>query len=887
MAHGRISRAHQRQAAAKRRLARYGATRAGQKGHKLPPNLLKESTGRTKKSGLITVPRLAVIAGAVSLVAIAIFFVFTVITSALGVAGTLAAYRNVNEDLPNAAEIAVDTFQTTKIYDRDGELLQEVDNPNYGWRTYVSLDDVSPWLIDATVAAEDATFWNNYGVAPVGILRAAYINVSGTGSSGASTITQQLVRSVYPEKIGYEVTYTRKAREALAAIALAQQYSKTDIITMYLNQIYYGNRAYGIEAASQTFFNTHAADLTLAEASFLAGMPQLPSIYAANFDRAKERQQYVLEQMVQYDYITEEEAVAAWNEPLQPNEDRSGTVQNAPHFTQYVKNYIVENYGEDALYGGLHITTSIDLDLQQVAEQAVADGVADMEPYQRNNGAMVVMAPWSGEVLAMVGSADFNDALINGQVNYATSLIQPGSSIKPIVYAAAFEEGWHPATVVMDIPSTWDSPGQPEPYEPQNYTGRFYGAVPVRTGLANSLNIPAVKATEYAGVNGVLDTAEAMGLKDSLPRDAGFYGLSLGLGSGEVQLLEHTNAYATLANNGTWVPPHPILKVTDSQGNVLFELDREEVAEDSEQAIGPGNAYQVTSILTDDEAREMVYPSDNLFATTQDQLGRPTAAKSGTTENWKDLWTMGYTTDVAIGVWVGRSGDSNPNASLPELDGIQAAGPIWQEMMNVVHDNPEFAELLVGPDGEPLDEEFAQPDEVHRDEVCSATGNRPTSGDTTTDWLVRGEEPENACGDLTDYQQEELEKAIDAVREGGVRWASGAVSSINDYASAAGVRGGRSSSDSSDSSSSSGSVSGSNEPVQEQEAEIEPIEPEDPPAEELPAEPEDPPASDPSIEDPSTDDAAVDDESSGGVLPADQAPDQDGSNEDQIIVPLD
>ncbi|CAN5863597.1 PBP1A family penicillin-binding protein [soil metagenome] len=789
MAHGRISRAHQRQAAAKRRLARYGQTRFGQRGHKLPPNLLRESTGRTKKSGLITIPRMAMLASAVSLIATGIFIVFTVITSVLGVTGTMAAYRNVNEDLPNAADIAVETFQTTKLYDRDGELLQEVDNPNYGWRTYVSLDDVSPWLIDATVAAEDATYWNNYGVEPVGIVRAAYINVSGTGSSGASTITQQLVRSIYPDEIGFDVSYTRKAREALAAVALAQQYSKTDIMTMYLNQIYYGNRSYGIEAASQTMFNKHAADLNLAEASFLAGLPQQPSTFADNFGAAKTRQQYVLQQMIEYRYITQAEGVAAWNEPLQPNEDRSGMVQNAPHFTQYVKDYILDNYGEEALYGGLHITTSIDLDLQQVSEQVVAAGVADMEAFQRNNGAMVVMVPWSGEVLAMVGSADFNDALINGQVNYATSLIQPGSSIKPIVYAAAFSEGWNPATLVMDVPSVWDSPGQPEPYEPQNYTRTFYGAVSVRTSLANSLNIPAVKATEFAGLTSVMDTADAMGYDRSLPEDPDFYGLALGLGAGEVELLEHTNAYATLANNGTFVPPHPILKIADSQGNVLFELDPEEVEAASEQALAPGHAYQVTSILADDEARELIFGPDNIFGATSQQLGRPVAAKSGTTENWRDLWTMGYTSDISIGVWVGRSGDSNPSASLPELDGSQAAGPIWQEMMNVVHDRPEFAALLVGPDDQPMPDDFAQPDDVYRGEVCSATGNRATSGGTTTAWLVRGDGPDNACGDLTDYQREELEKAIDSLGERDARFASGAINSVREYADAAGVRG--------------------------------------------------------------------------------------------------
>ncbi|HEV2126985.1 MAG TPA: transglycosylase domain-containing protein, partial [Thermomicrobiales bacterium] len=555
-----------------------------------------------------------------------------------------------------------------------------------------------------------ATFWTNPGIEPAGIARAAVINVSGTGSSGASTITQQLVRSIYPEKIGFEISYTRKFREALAAIALDQQYSKTDILTMYLNQIYYGVRSYGVEAAAQAFFQKKASELTLAEASLLAGLPQAPSFYDPsvpdNFPLAKRRQQYVLDQMVKDRYITQEEANAAWNEPLDIHGNRTGAVKNAPHFTQYVREYIIEHYGIDALYGGLEITTSIDLDLQDQAEQIVADGVSNMEQYQRNNGAAVVMVPWSGEVLAMVGSADFNNALIAGQVNYTTSLIQPGSSIKPLVYAAAFEQGWHPGTVILDVPTSWDSPDQPEPYEPQNYTRQFYGAMSARDALANSLNIPAVKATEYAGISGVMDLTRRMGYEDSLANDSSFYGLSLGLGSGEVELLEHTNAFATLANNGSHVPVHPILKIVDGQGNVLFELDDEEIAKEREQALPSGNAYQVTSILTDAEAREMMFTSDNLFTRTQNELGRPVAAKSGTTEKWRDLWTMGYTTDVSVGVWVGRSGDTNPDEMLSEIDGIQAAGPIWQDLMRLVHNDPQYAQLLDGPDGTSMPEEF-------------------------------------------------------------------------------------------------------------------------------------------------------------------------------------
>jgi len=786
MSHGRISRASRRYPDAKRRLQRYGNTRYGKRANALPPHLLPGAEARTTTgAGLFSPARLLMMASAVFLIALVSVVVLTAISGAVGVAGTMRAYREVNKDLPNAAEVAVGAFQTTKIFDRNGQLLQEVDNPDYGWRTFVPIEQMSTDFINATVASEDSTFWTNSGVEPFAIIRGGFINLSGTGKSGGSTITQQLVRSLYPEQIsGLDLSFTRKGREALAAVALSKSYSKTDIMTMYVNSIYYGARAYGIEAAAETFFEKHASELTLGEAALLAGLPQSPSAYdptqPENADISKRRQRYVLEQMVKYRYITRDQADAAWKEPLQIRESRTSAVQNAPHFTQYVREYVVENFGEDALYGGLHITTSIDIGLQQKAEELVAAGVVEAKKYERNNSAMVVMVPWSGQILAMVGSADFSDALINGEVNYATSLIQPGSSMKPLVYAAAFEQGWNPASVIMDIPSTWPVPGG-KPYEPLNYTEKFYGAVPARIALANSLNIPAVKATEFAGLQNVMDTSREMGLVDSLPNDALYYGLALGLGSAEVELLEHTNAYATLANNGRNVPPHPIIKITDSQGNVLYDLNQERIAKESTQAINPGNAYQVTSILTDNKARELIFTADNRFGNTQKDLGRPTAAKSGTTDAWKDLWTMGYTTDVAVGVWVGTSGTSNVT-NLPERDGIQAAGPIWREMMLEIHKNPTFAALLSGPDGKPLAKEFPVPAEAFRGDVCSTTGHKPRTGDVRQEWLVKGQEPTQECTALNPLEKEELTKATAAARKSGVKWATGAVDSINRYA---------------------------------------------------------------------------------------------------------
>jgi penicillin-binding protein 1C len=714
------------------------------------------------------------------------------LSTAAGVSGTIVAYNDVNDSLPDAAVVTTSTFQTSKIYDRNGVLLQEIEAPDGGWRTFVEIDQVNQYAIDATVAAEDATFWSHYGVEPMAILRGAVINASGEGSSGGSTITQQLARGLYPEQIGFELSVTRKFKEALAAVALDKEFSKQDILTMYMNLVFYGQRSYGIEAASQTYFNKHASELTLAEASLLAGLPQAPSYYdpTIRMDQAKLRQQYVLDQMVKYKYITREEADQAFNEPLQP-QTRTSDIKAAPHFVQYVKDYIADTYGPDALVtGGLQIWTSIDVNLQARAEQIVSENIPFLNAYRRNNAAMVVMVPYTGEVLAMVGSADFNNPAIGGQINFARANLQPGSSIKPVVYAAAFESGWNPETVVMDVTLKEPTPGAPQPYyEPQNYTGRFYGAVPVRTALANSLNIPAVKAGRYAGIDHAYDLARRMGIKTGLPNSPENYGLSFSLGSGEVPLLEHTNVYATFANNGKYVPATPVIKITDSNGHPLFELDRSKTYAEGEQALKAEYAYQITSILTDDEARGLVFGRGNLFERTGDQLGRPVAAKSGTTDGWKDIWTMGYTTDVAIGVWTGQTSESgSAEIELPQLDGIQGAGPIWQEMMVEIHSNPEWAALLEGPDGAPLAEDFPIPPNLEKRDVCGITGHQP-SNDTSAreDWLVKDEGPALACNQVSAYELKEAQLALKDVQENGGKYSGDAINSVYRYASEVGI----------------------------------------------------------------------------------------------------
>lgn len=758
--------------------------------HPLPPHLMPGSSRRQNRASGRN--RFLIIGAMILFGLVVTTGLSLVVSTAAGVAGTVEAYRQVNADLPNAADVTVDTFQTSRMYDRNGVLLQELEAPGGGWRTFVTLDEIAQVAIDATVSSEDATFWSHNGIEPMAILRGAAINFSGDGSSGGSTITQQLVRGLYPEQIGFDISITRKAKEALAAIELDRQFSKQDIMTMYLNQIFYGQRSYGIEAAAQTYFDKHASELTLAEASLLAGLPQAPSFFdpTVRLDQAKIRQRYVLDQMVKYDYITREEADAAWNVPIQP-QSRTSDVQGAPHFTQYAKDYVIEKYGEEALVsGGLQITTTIDLELQAAAEQIVRDNMSFLQAYRRNNAAMVVIIPHTGEVVAMVGSADFNDPAIGGQINYARANIQPGSSIKPVVYAAAFESGWTPATIVMDITLQEPTPGAPEPfYEPNNYSGLFYGAVDVRTALSNSLNISAVKAGKYAGVDHAYDLAQRMGIKTGLPSEWQNYGLSFALGSGEVPLLEHTNVYATFANNGKYVPATPILKITDSSGNPVYELDRDKTLAEAEEVLKAEYSYQVTSILTDDEARGLVFGRGNLFENTQDRLGRETAAKSGTTDGFKDIWTMGYSTAAAVGVWTGQTSQTGvAETELPALDGIQGAGPIWQAMMQEIHNNPRWSELIMGPNNRPMPDAFPVPAGLEKRDVCSVTGHQPSGSYQTRDeWLVKNEGPALSCTQVSAWELEEAILALEDVQKNGGKYAGNGVGSVYRYASAIGL----------------------------------------------------------------------------------------------------
>jgi membrane peptidoglycan carboxypeptidase len=710
-------------------------------------------------------------------VAVGSFGLLLLLILGIGVAAAagVGGWSFVSEGLPdvNNPGNAVQ-FETTKIYDRNWKLLTEVTDPQLGFRTAVSYQEIldhitqqqtdpnqphQAWIFDATVAAEDSTFWTNQGVDPTAILRGVLINFSGSGSSGASTITQQLVRALYPDQIGYEHSYTRKIREAITAYRFTQHYSKQQILEMYLNHVYYGNRSYGIDAASQAYFNKHPWNLTLGEASMLAGLPQAPSLYdpTQNYELARARQKYVLDQMVKQDMITRQQADDAYAEPLSP-QSRVVTTDVAPHFVNYVKYYLEQKYGADVLYrGGLTVRTTLDLSMQDAAQKIVTDHVKQLAPYNADNGALVAILPSTGEIVAMVGSADYNNDAIDGQVNVAVRERQPGSSIKPFTYLAAFEKGWNPGTIIFDYAKQWPTPGAPDPfYAPHNYTFQNYGAVTVRQALDNSLNVPAVQALDYVGVTNMIDLAHKLGIQTGLWRGPSFYGLAITLGGGEVTPLEHTNAFATIANNGKFVPYTPVMEVRDRSGKDLFNLDRENALKNAQQVVKPEHAYQITSILTDNQARAMVFGTHTPL--TLPELDRPAGAKTGTTDDSRDTWTMGYTTDLAVGVWVGNT-DNSPTRG---LDGVQSAAPIWHDFMVKAHQDPELAKTLLGPDGNPIPKEFPKPSGIVEGPLCQATGKLPIPGArTVTEVLVKGEGPTLKCNQITDDEKKDLKAALE------------------------------------------------------------------------------------------------------------------------------
>jgi len=641
----------------------------------------------------------------------------------------LAATLPSVEDLQSHAA----QFETTRILDRDGHLLYEILDPQAGRRTHTPLQEISPYLLAAVIATEDSQFYSHPGFDLLAIGRAIWQNVgTGGGGPGASTITQQIARNLLftPEEAAQR-SALRKIREILLAAEITRRYSKDEILELYLNQVYFGNLAYGIEAAAETYFGVTADRLTLGQASFLAGLIQAPSVYDVytNREATLDRQRTILGLMA----ITSDEQgcifVSNAPEPICVSPESAGAAAaettnfvfpepdinlRYPHWVQFIREQLEQLYDPQTIYrSGFTVHTTLDPEIQDLAQEAVRTHVAELAEHRASNGALIALQPSSGEILAMVGSADFFNEDIDGQVNMALAPRQPGSSIKPLTYAAAFEKGWTPATLLWDVRSEFPPSGDPndprEPYKPVNYDGRFHGPVTVRTALGSSYNIPAVKTLQFVGIyddpatpqeEGLLAFARRLGIT-TLDRDD--YGLALTLGGGDVSLLELTGAYSVFANGGRRLPPVAITRIEASNGDVVYEYQTPE----AQPIVRPDHAYLITSILADNNARTPSFGANSIL-----RLPFEAAVKTGTTNDFRDNWTLGFTPDLAVGVWIGNA-DYTP---MEDISGVAGAGPIWSQVMQAAM--PLVA--IGGPSG------FVRPESVVERVICSESGAEPS-----------------------------------------------------------------------------------------------------------------------------------------------------------------
>lgn len=629
-----------------------------------------------------------------------------------------------SRDLPTPGKIAVSKYSdATRIYDRKGVLLYSVyEDQN---RTYVALKDIPKYLREGTISIEDKDFYKNPGLSPVGMVRAIVNMVTLRGGlASGSTITQQLVKNTV---LTAEQTLPRKVKEMVLAVQVDKKFTKDQILEMYLNNISYGAAAIGVEAASETYFGKKAKELDLAESAFLAGLPQSPTRYSpfSGYDDKPYigRTQAVLRQMRENGFITKSQEKAALEEITHHKFSRSETQIKAPHFVMYVKSLLEKQFGEQyVMQGGLQVTTTLDYDLQKDAEEIVKDEVEKLKKYNATNAGALITNPKSGEILAMVGSKDYYDDETGGAFNVVTQAHrQPGSSLKPVVYAAGFEKGYTPATVLMDVKTEFPTDDEDKPYNPVNYDGKFRGPVQVRFALGNSLNIPAVKMLALVGIKDAMQKAYEMGITNWEPTDEHLrnVGLSLVLGGRETTLADEVTAYGVFANKGVRQDLVSILKVTDPKGKKLFEFKKR----DGQQVLSEEAAFLTSHILLDNVARTEEFGPNSFLRIP----GRTVSVKTGTTDEKRDNWAIGYTPSVVVGVWVGNNNNTPMNPVI--ASGITGASPIWHQLMTrALKDKPE--------------EEFATPSNVTAVQVDTLFGGTAFGGQSTrTEYFIKGTEP--------------------------------------------------------------------------------------------------------------------------------------------------
>lgn len=576
-------------------------------------------------------------------------------------------------DLPNPSNLSANHIpKTTKIYDRNGILLYEIfANQN---RTLVQLDEIPANLKQATIAIEDKDFYTHPGFDLRGIARAAYANFTSDDFQGGSTITQQLIKSAL---LTPEPTVSRKVKEVILAFWAERVYSKDKILEMYFNYVPYGGTAWGIQAASDVYFGKDVNELNLSEASFLAGLPRAPSVYSpysGNGDVWKKRQKEVLNAMVKMDYISQKQADEAYKKEL--SFKGSNVSIKAPHFVMYVRRYLIEKYGlSEVERGGLQVYTTLDLKTQEMAQEIVSSQVSESGHLQISNGAALVLDPRNGDILAMVGSRDYFDENIDGNVNLTTALRQPGSTIKIVTYALALSTGFTEGSLIDDSPLTITPPGG-TPYTPVNYDGRSHGRVPLRMAFANSYNITAVRVAQTVGVPNIVEFGRRLGITTwNQPEN---YGVSITLGGADTTMIDLATVYATAANGGKKETPNPILEIKDTAGSIIYK----KVPEES-KVMDPGVAFIISDILADNKARESSFgPNSPLHIP-----GKRVSVKTGTTDSKRDNWTIGFTPNLVVATWVGNNDNSPMSPSL--TSGISGAAPIWNKIMTqLLEDRP-------------------------------------------------------------------------------------------------------------------------------------------------------------------------------------------------------
>ncbi len=627
-------------------------------------------------------------------------------------------------DLPSPYRLTNrDSALSTKIFDRNDKLLYDIyGNQN---RALVSLNDLPPYIKQATIAIEDKNFEKHQGFSPLSYLRVFYELAVNHRLQGGSTITQQVAKNVL---LSPERTLTRKIKEFMLAIQVERKYSKDEILQIYLNEVPYGGTAWGVEAASETYFSKKAKDLTLTEAVVLAGLPQSPSFYSPYGTHPKayvDRAQDVARRMREDGYITKDQEEQIKKElPNVAFSPASGDLK-AAHFVFYVREILAERYGERAVeQGGLQVKTTLDLEIQDKVQTIVHDEIAKLSNYKVGNGAAMVMDAKNGQILAMVGSKDYFAKDYDGKVNVTLSQRQPGSSIKPITYATAFKQGYTPSTVVADVPTEFPGGQGLPPYRPVNYDGKAHGFVELRFALGNSFNMPAVKMLASVGVKNMLSTAFDMGLTTLEPTDDNLkrFGLSVTLGGGEVKLIDLTTAYSVFASGGVKHDPVSILSVKDAKGKTLEEY-KDNVGK---RVLSEEISFLISHILSDNNARAETFGTSSFLVVP----GRTVAVKTGTTDDKRDNWTVGYSPSYAVGVWVGNNDNSPMNPQI--ASGVTGASPIWNKIMR---------EVTKGKI-----EDFKVPSGVEAVVIDAFGGGQPCKAfPTRSEYFIKGSAPSKSC----------------------------------------------------------------------------------------------------------------------------------------------